>query len=162
VGKVYRDKKSSGCALCKPHKHGWSPKKKPKEMALAREMEREVARARRQGADAGGEWIRSLRTKRMKLSQDAFARLLQVSVSTVSKWERGKAKPDAHLDARLRRIEHVARQAEQGLPGQRFAKWLEAPNRSLKGLAPIDLLGSDYGAQALDGFIEQMLHGVPV
>lgn len=24
------DKKSKGCALCKPHKHGWLPKKKAK------------------------------------------------------------------------------------------------------------------------------------
>jgi hypothetical protein len=47
MGKVYRDKKSSGCALCKPHKHGWSPKKNPKEMALEREMEKEVTRALR-------------------------------------------------------------------------------------------------------------------
>ena len=31
MGKVYKDKKSSGCALCKPHKHGWEPKKKERD-----------------------------------------------------------------------------------------------------------------------------------
>lgn len=30
VGKVYKHKKGSGCAMCKPHKHGWSPKEKDK------------------------------------------------------------------------------------------------------------------------------------
>jgi len=37
MGNVYKDKKSKGCALCKPHKHGWAPKKKVKERAV--EME---------------------------------------------------------------------------------------------------------------------------
>lgn len=37
MGNVYKDKKSNGCALCKPHKHGWAPKKKVKKRA--REME---------------------------------------------------------------------------------------------------------------------------
>jgi hypothetical protein len=42
MGKVYKDKKSSGCALCKPHKHGWAPKKKAKIIALEKEMDREI------------------------------------------------------------------------------------------------------------------------
>lgn len=33
MGKVYKNKKSRGCALCKPHKHGWAPKKKIKIIA---------------------------------------------------------------------------------------------------------------------------------
>ncbi|NCO68284.1 MAG: hypothetical protein GW873_07095 [Nitrospirae bacterium] len=44
MGKVYKDKKSSGCALCKPHKHGWAPKKKAKIIAIAKEMEKEINR----------------------------------------------------------------------------------------------------------------------
>ncbi len=42
MGKVYKDKKSSGCALCKPHKHGWAPKKKAKTTAFEKKMEREI------------------------------------------------------------------------------------------------------------------------
>ncbi len=106
------------------------------------------------------ERIKRLRAERLELSQEKFARLLQVSVTTVSRWERGKAKPDAHLEARLRRIEHVAEQVEQAMPGWRLAKWLERPNRDLKGMPPIDLIGSDYGALALDEFIESMKQGV--
>lgn len=42
MGKVYKDKKSKGCALCKPHKHGWTPKKKAKVIAIEKEMEKEA------------------------------------------------------------------------------------------------------------------------
>jgi hypothetical protein len=42
MGKVYKDKKSNGCALCKPHKHGWAPKKKVKERAAEMETTRPI------------------------------------------------------------------------------------------------------------------------
>jgi hypothetical protein len=42
MGKVYKDKKSKGCALCKPHKHGWAPKKKPKVVSYEKETDREI------------------------------------------------------------------------------------------------------------------------
>jgi len=40
--KVYKDKKSKGCALCKPNKHGWTPKKKAKIIAFEKEMTRDI------------------------------------------------------------------------------------------------------------------------
>lgn len=33
MGKVYKNKKGSGCKMCKPHKHGWAPKKKVKDLS---------------------------------------------------------------------------------------------------------------------------------
>lgn len=42
MGKVYKDKKSKGCALCKPHKHGWTPKKKTKIRAYEKETDKEI------------------------------------------------------------------------------------------------------------------------
>ncbi len=45
MGKIYKDKKSKGCALCKPHKHGWAAKKQPKIAALERTMEKEAKEA---------------------------------------------------------------------------------------------------------------------
>ena len=38
----YKDKKSSGCALCKPWKHGWEPKHKPKDRARLEQMAWEI------------------------------------------------------------------------------------------------------------------------
>jgi hypothetical protein len=45
MGKVYKDKKSKGCALCKPHKHGWAPKKKEKVRIREKELDGEVNEA---------------------------------------------------------------------------------------------------------------------
>ena len=42
MGKVYRDKKSIGSALCKPHKHGWEPKKKQRDRFMAMAAEKEI------------------------------------------------------------------------------------------------------------------------
>jgi len=42
MGNVYKDEKSKGCALCKPHKHGWAPKKKVKERIAEMESARLV------------------------------------------------------------------------------------------------------------------------
>lgn len=42
----YKDKKSSGCALCKPWKHGWEPKHKPKDRARLEQMAEEVKKAK--------------------------------------------------------------------------------------------------------------------
>ncbi len=43
MGKVYKDKKSSSCALCKPHKHGWAPKKKARIIVVEKQLDREIA-----------------------------------------------------------------------------------------------------------------------
>ena len=45
MGKIYKDKKSKGCALCKPHKHGWAPKKKAKILIFEKVMEKEIVEA---------------------------------------------------------------------------------------------------------------------
>jgi len=42
MGKVYKNKKSKDCALCKPHKHGWAPKKKAKIIVAEKEMDKEI------------------------------------------------------------------------------------------------------------------------
>lgn len=42
MGKVYKDKKGSSCKMCKPHKNGWSPKKKVRVRAKENEMKKEI------------------------------------------------------------------------------------------------------------------------
>jgi hypothetical protein len=50
MGKIYKDKKSKGCALCKPHKHGWAPKKKVKVIAVEKEMDKQISNVGHQKA----------------------------------------------------------------------------------------------------------------
>jgi hypothetical protein len=40
MGKVYRNKKGSGCKMCKPWKHSWAPKFKLKELLDRRDAEK--------------------------------------------------------------------------------------------------------------------------
>ena len=42
----YKDKKSSGCALCKPWKHGWEPKHKLKDRFKLKSMRTDIDQVR--------------------------------------------------------------------------------------------------------------------
>jgi len=42
MGKWCRDKKSSGCAMCKPHKHGYALKYKEPELSYRRRTDKEI------------------------------------------------------------------------------------------------------------------------
>jgi len=42
MGSLYKIKKGCGCKLCKPHKGGWEPKHKTKELALRKEHQKEI------------------------------------------------------------------------------------------------------------------------
>jgi len=45
VGKVYKNKKSGGCSLCKPHKHKKADKLKPHVREFYRHTDQEIKRA---------------------------------------------------------------------------------------------------------------------
>jgi putative toxin-antitoxin system antitoxin component (TIGR02293 family) len=42
------------------------------------------------------------------------------------------------------------------------AEWLGAPDRSLGGRAPLEMLATDLGAQKVESLLRAMIHGVPV
>lgn len=42
MGSVYKDKKGSSCAMCKPHKNGWTPKFKDKERQIRKQLQEEI------------------------------------------------------------------------------------------------------------------------
>lgn len=42
------------------------------------------------------------------------------------------------------------------------AEWLSAPDRSLGGRAPLEMLATDLGAQKVETLLRAMIHGVPV
>ena len=42
------------------------------------------------------------------------------------------------------------------------AGWLGAPDRSLGGRAPLEMLATDLGAQKVESLLRAMIHGVPV
>lgn len=42
------------------------------------------------------------------------------------------------------------------------AEWLGAPDRTLGGRAPLEMLATDLGAQKVESLLRAMIHGVPV
>lgn len=91
--------------------------------------------------------IISLR-KKLGLSQEKFARLLSVSISTIVRAEklgnvpRGLKKPTENL------LKIVERIKKAGSP-EEITFWLTKPNQDLQGYQPIDLIGSDYATAEL-------------
>jgi len=65
--------------------------------------------------------FRTLRT-RLNLSQEQFARMLNVSVQTVSRWERGAATPSPQAEKALSRI--LYQKAKQALPIKIWRKFV--------------------------------------
>jgi DNA-binding transcriptional regulator YiaG len=49
-------------------------------------------------------WIKSIRTK-LGLTQDQFAKSLNVTITTISRWENNVAKPNGYLKERLLEIQ---------------------------------------------------------
>jgi len=45
MGKIYKNKKSGGCALCKPHKHKKADKLKRRVRDLYNQTDREIGQA---------------------------------------------------------------------------------------------------------------------
>ncbi len=103
-------------------------------------------------------WILELR-KRFQLSQEGFARLLDVSTRTVARWEKGDGGPDLYMEKKLRGVDRVTRKLwGAGKPAD-IAAWLEKPDPDLRGYPPLDLLGSAYATEELIGRIEEWGQG---
>lgn len=62
---------------------------------------------------------------------------------------------------RLARVVRVVGRAEEALGDvARAGHWLRAPNRSMGGRAPIDLLDTDVGARMVERILVRVEHGI--
>lgn len=66
----------------------------------------------------------------------------------------------AESDRLLRAARVVVRAIEALGNGEKAAKWLRTPNRSLRGLVPLTLLETDIGARAVERTLGRIEHGV--
>jgi putative toxin-antitoxin system antitoxin component (TIGR02293 family) len=73
-----------------------------------------------------------------------------------------KAKPlSSGQSDRLSRILRIYARAEEAIGDlSRASRWLHKENRALAGKRPIDLLGSDAGARAVEKVLGRIEHGV--
>jgi len=101
--------------------------------------------------------VRLLRQVREKgsFSQEQIARFLGVSCGTISRWERRRIKKvDPEMFKKLQRHSRLLDKVSSVLPAGGFEKFFFTRQAGLKGYAPIDLLGSDYGFDELLKFVE--------
>jgi putative toxin-antitoxin system antitoxin component (TIGR02293 family) len=62
---------------------------------------------------------------------------------------------------RLARVVRILARSEQALGStEHAASWLRKPNRALTGKCPLELLGSDAGARAVEKVLGRVEHGV--
>ncbi len=66
----------------------------------------------------------------------------------------------AESDRLLRAARVIVRAIEALGDSEKAAKWLRAPNRSLRGMIPLTLLETDFGARAVERALGRIEHGV--
>jgi DNA-binding transcriptional regulator YiaG len=102
--------------------------------------------------------VRALR-ERAGLSQENLARVLDTTWGTVSRWERGVAKPEPDIEARLGRLARLIGVIGRALQPEALPRFLATPHPLLRGFAPVDLLKSEYSFMDLVAFVEAAKSG---
>ena len=96
--------------------------------------------------------IISLR-KKLGLSQERFARLLSVSISTVVRAEKSGRIPCGR-EKTIANLSKVVKKLEKAGEPEEIAYWLTKPNPDLRGYQPIDLIRSGYATEELLNHID--------
>jgi DNA-binding transcriptional regulator YiaG len=74
------------------------------------------------------------------LTQEQYARLLGVTWTTVSRWERGQAVPDPKGAVKLARMRELVELIGDAIRREDLPRFLTAPHLELRGHSPVDLL----------------------
>jgi transcriptional regulator with XRE-family HTH domain len=99
--------------------------------------------------------------KLLRLSQEDFARLLDVRVRTVARWEVGEAEPNPATREKLQYLVRLAKTLENVMDRGHIAQWLTTPNPEFLDQPPLDLVQSQYGRRVLETEIERAEWGIP-
>jgi transcriptional regulator with XRE-family HTH domain len=95
------------------------------------------------------------------LSRENLARLLEVSLHTISRWESGVGEPSALAVRELRRWLKVLDRLDQVFKPKGIARWFHAPNKILNNKTPFELACSDDGAAAILELLDRIEWGLP-
>lgn len=109
-------------------------------------------------ASMSREDIRDLRYRlspapRKPLSQQRFSELLNVSWSTVARWESG-GQPDVHMAEKLARLRRALDVLGEMINREDRLAFFEQPHPLLLDLRPIDLLSTAKGAEVVIRLLE--------
>lgn len=95
------------------------------------------------------------------VSNESLAQLLGMSVRTFARLDRAKGVLDAVSSDRLHRVARLVGMAVDVLEDEAAAvRWLKMPQHALGDAVPLDLLGTDVGARAVEVLLGRMEYGV--
>jgi len=90
----------------------------------------------------------------------ALARVIDLPARTLARRKK-EGRFSATESDRLARVARAAASAEDVLESRDNAgRWLQKPNRALGGVAPLDLLSSDLGAEQVETILVRIDYGV--
>jgi len=96
----------------------------------------------------------------LKLSQEKIARVLDVSIRTIVRWEREGESPPLLEGERLDLIFEVCGLAKEVMEPKDIPAWFTSPKSALSGERPIDMLSSYRGIQQVRDLLERIRWGV--
>ena len=99
--------------------------------------------------------------KLLQLTQEDYARLLDVRVRTVVRWEVGATEPSPAIKERLEDLFRLSKSLEKLIDRKRIAQWLTTPNPEFLNQPPLDLVQSQYGRRVLEQEVERSEWGIP-
>ena len=104
--------------------------------------------------------VRALR-QGLGLTQEELARLLHVSVRTISRWERGQSFPHPLALEKIHRWQRILERARQVLNPQAVPRWFHTPLPALGGRTPFEVAGSPDGEELLLDLLGRLKWGIP-
>jgi DNA-binding transcriptional regulator YiaG len=102
------------------------------------------------------EFIRSS----LNLSQEDLARILNVSVRTIVRWEKEGDQPPSLEKERLEMIQEVVEIAGDIMDSENVPVWFSNPKESFSGLKPLDLLSTFRGIKKLQESLKTIRWGI--
>jgi len=97
------------------------------------------ARGRGSLAPAGDLDVRVLR-RAFGLNRPEFGRLLGYSERMLAMWETDGRKPDAVARRRYHELQRLFEELSRIIRPKHIPEWLDTPNRSFKGLKPVEVI----------------------
>jgi len=97
----------------------------------------------------------------LQLSQEDYARLLDVTVRTVVRWEVGATEPNPATQEKLEYLFRLSKSLGKLIERKRIAQWLTTPNPEFLNQPPLDLVQSEYGRRVLEHEVERSEWGIP-
>ncbi|HUU03852.1 MAG TPA: helix-turn-helix domain-containing protein [Myxococcota bacterium] len=97
----------------------------------------------------------------LKITQEAFARLIGVSLRSVTRWENGDVQPDSEKRKKLDYLLTISRRLEESMDREHITDWLTTPNPVFLNKPPMDLVQSEYSRHVLEQELDRAEWGIP-